>query len=216
MYASGERKPELGVDSIVAAAVDLIEADGLEALTMRGLATRLGCSPMALYRHVADKQELIGAIADHYLADLELPDTTGLRWQDAIVVVVTAVHDAFLAHPPLEAILSTRHVDTIAVFRADELILRALQEAGLTGREAVHALDVLASYAVGTIMRHAAVRARSPIESRRLDRLRQLPAEEFPLVRGLAGELVTVDFTLSFEDGLRLVVDGIERRIDQR
>jgi AcrR family transcriptional regulator len=208
MYASA-----LNVDSIVAAAIELIDAEGLEALTMRRLAKNLRCSPMALYRHLADKQELVGAIADHYLADLELPDTAGLSWQDSIVAVVNAVHDAFLAHPPLEAILTVRHVDTIAVFRADEVILRALAEAGLDGRDAVHALDVLASYAVGSIMRHAAIRAGSPGEGRRLGRLRALPAEEFPHVRELAGELVTVDLTMSFEDGLRLLIDGIERRV---
>jgi AcrR family transcriptional regulator len=211
MYASA-----LSIDSIVDAAVELLEADGLESLTMRRLAKRLGCSPMALYRHVTDKQELVGAIADHYIADLELPDTAGLSWQETIVAITTAVHDAFLAHPPLEAILTVRHVDTIAVFRADELILHALLGAGLSDREAVHALDVLASYAVGSIMRHAALRAGSPAEDKRLDRLRHLPAEDFPVVRDLAGELVTVDLTMTFEDGLRWVIAGIERRIDAK
>jgi len=203
----------LSIDSIVDAAVDVIEADGLSALTMRRLAKRVGCSPMALYRHVADKQELIGAIADHYLSDLKLPDTSGLSWQETIVVVATAVHRAFLAHPPLEEILAVRHVDTAVVFRADERILDALITAGLEGRDAVHALDVIASYAVGATLRLAAARAGSAGQGTRLERLRQLSPEDFPRVRELAGELVTVDFTLSFEDGLWLLVDGIERRI---
>jgi AcrR family transcriptional regulator len=208
MYASA-----LNVDAIVEAAVELIDAGGLAALTMRKLASRLGCSPMALYRHVADKQQLIGAIADHYLADLELPPTDGLPWQETIVAVVSAVHRAFLANPPLEEILGVRHVDTIAVFRADELILRALKDAGLDTRAAVHAVDVIASYAVGATLRHAAKRTGSPAEDDRLRRLRALPAEDFPVVREAAGELVTVDFTLTFEDGLRLLLDGIERRV---
>jgi TetR/AcrR family tetracycline transcriptional repressor len=211
MYASGSRT--LDLDAIVVAAVDLIEDKGLGGLTMRGLAKRLGCSPMALYRHVADKQELIGAVSDHYLGDLALPDTDGLSWQQTIVDVTTAVHSAFLAHPPLEAILGIRHVDTLAVFRADEVILRALIGAGLPGRDAVHALDVLASYAVGATQRKAAVRAGSPREGARLQRLRQLPAEDFPTVIELAGELVTIDLKHDFEDGLRLVIDGIEARL---
>ncbi len=75
---------------------------------------------------------------------------------------------------------------------------------------------MLASYAVGATVRLAAARAGSPAQGRRLERLRQLPAEDFPLIRELAGDLVTVDFTLTFEDGLRLIVDGIERRLGQR
>src|ERR1700722_1632828 len=137
---------------------------------MRRLANRLGCSPMALYRHVADKQELMGAIADHYLADLELPDTDGLPWQDAIVAVAAAVHQAFLARPPLEEILGIRHVDTMAVFRADEVILDALRTAGTEGRDAAHALDVIASYAPGATVRQAAARAGSPAQNKRLER----------------------------------------------
>jgi AcrR family transcriptional regulator len=213
MYASGSRA--LDLDTIVAAAVELIEANGLGGLTMRGLAKRLGCSPMALYRHVADKHELIGAVADHYLGDLELPDTDGLPWQQAIVDVATAVHVAFLAHPPLEEILSVRHVDTLAVFRADEVILHALRTAGLPARESVHALDVLTSYAVGATQRTAAQRAGSPGAGDRLTRLRQLPPEDFPTVIELAGELVTIDLTHDFQDGLWLVIGGIEQRIER-
>jgi AcrR family transcriptional regulator len=211
MYAS-----PLSLESIVDAAVDVIEADGLGALTMRRLAKRLQCSPMALYRHVADKQELIGAIADHYLADLELPDTGGLSWQETIIVIATGVHRAFLDHPPLEEVLAIRHVDTAVVFRADERVLEALYEAGLRGREAVHALDVIASYAVGSTLRLAAARAGGSGQGKRLERIRELPAEDFPRMRELAGELVTVDFTLTFEDGLRLLIDGIEQRVGHR
>jgi AcrR family transcriptional regulator len=214
MYASAENEPAaLGIDRIVAAAVELIEADGIGSMTMRRLAKELGCSPMALYRHVADKQQLIAAVADHYLADLELPDVDGLPWQEAIVTTVMAVQQAFTDRPRLEEMLAFRHVDTIAIFRADETILRVLRDAGFDGRDAVHAVDVIASYAVGATLRQASVRRDGAAEDTRLGRLRQLPAEEFPVVRELAGELVTVDFHHTFEDGLRLLIDGLERRL---
>ena len=217
MYASPERESStLGIDRIVATAAELIEAHGLGSLTMRRLAKELGCSPMALYRHVADKQELVGAVADHYLADLGLPATDGLPWEEAIVATVMAVQRAFTERPHLEEMLAFRHVDTIAIFRADETILRVLRTAGFDDRGAVHALDVLASYAVGATLRQASVRGDGAAEDKRLGRLRQLPAEEFPVVRELAGELVTVDFHHTFEDGLRLVVDGIARRLERR
>jgi AcrR family transcriptional regulator len=218
MYAStsesaGEHSG-LSLEAIVAAAVELIDADGLGTLTMRRLAKRLHCSPMALYRHVATKHDLIRAIAEQYLADVELPEVDGLTWQETVVTLTTTVHRAFLAHPPLEEILAVQHVDTIAVFRASELILGALLGAGLDGREAVRALDSLTSYAVGATQRKAEQRRRTAQDDR-LARLRRLPADSFPIVRELAGELVTVDFAHSFEDGLQLLIDGIEHRLER-
>jgi AcrR family transcriptional regulator len=209
-----DRSPQLSFESIVDAAVALIEADGLGSLTMRRLAGSLGCSPMALYRHVATKEDLLRAIAEHYLGDLELPNTDGLTWQETVVEVTTTVHRAFIAHPQLAPILAVQHVDALAVFRATELVLHALRSAGLDNREAARALDTITSYAVGATQRKAEQRRGSTADAARLTRIRELPPESFPTVRELVGELVTVDFEHSFEDGLQLVIDGIERRVE--
>jgi len=193
----------------VLAAVEVIEADGVGALTMRRLAARLGCSPMALYRHVATKQDLIRAIGEHYLAGIELPDTDGLPWDEAIIAVVSVLHHAVLARAALVEIVAIQHVDAAAIFRAEEAILRALRSAGLSDGDAVRGLSVITSYTVGATQRRAEQRAGSPAAVHRLQRLHQLPADTFPTLRALAGELVSVDFELSFEDGLRLLLQGI-------
>lgn len=202
----------LTLDAIVAAAAELIDTDGVGSLTMRQLAARLGCSPMALYRHVQTKQDLLRAIGQHYLAGVELPDTDGLPWTDAIVAVASAIHHAVLAHAPLVEILALQHVDAIAVFRASELILSALRSGGLSDREAVRALAVITAYSVGATQRKAEQRAGADVEAQRLRRLLELPADAFPVVRELTGELVTVEHDLSFEDGLRLVLSGVAPR----
>ena len=199
----------LSLDTVVRAAVDLIEADGLGALTMRGLAKRLGCSPMALYRYVATKQDLIRAIGQYHLHNLQLPDTAGLPWQDAIVAVVVALHQAFLERGSLLEIVAVQHVDAMPIFAASEVILDGLRRAGVDDRDAVRALSVITSYAVGATQRKAEQRAGAPAEVERLRRLLQLPEHDFPNVRRLAGQIVTVDFELSFEDGLRLLLQGI-------
>ena len=210
MSLTGQPQPTpLSLEAIVAAAVELLDEEGISALTMRGLAERLDCSPMALYRHVATKQDLIRAIGEHYLADLELPETDGLPWQEAIVAVAAALHHAFLARDPLVEIVAVQHVDAPAVIKASEVILRSLGSAGLPDRDAVRALSVITSYAVGATQRRAEHRAGSPAEVQRLSRLLQLSPDDYPTIRALAGELVSVDFELSFEDGLRLLLDGI-------
>jgi AcrR family transcriptional regulator len=210
MSPAAEPQPAaLSLEAIIAAAVALIESEGLAGLTMRRLAARLECSPMALYRHVATKQDLLRAIGEHYLADVKFPDTDGLPWQEAIVAVAAAMHHAFLERAPLLEILPAQHVDALAVLQASELILRALSSAGLADREAVSALSVITSYAVGATQRKAAQRSGSPAEVERLRRLLQLPGEQFPSMRALAGELVAVDVELTFEDGLRRLIEGI-------
>ena len=201
--------PSLTLETVVLAAVEVIDADGVGALTMRRLATQLGCSPMALYRHVATKQDLIRAIGEHYLADIELPDTDGMPWDEAIIAVVSVLHHAVLERAPLVEIVAFQHVDAAAIFRAEEVILGALHSAGLSERDAVRGLSVITSYTVGATQRRAEQRAGSPAAVHRLQRLLQLPTDTFPTLRALAGELVSVDFELSFEDGLRLVLQGI-------
>src|SRR5256712_1887625 len=195
-----ETRP-LTLEAAVLAAVEVIEADGVGALTMRRLAARLGCSPMALYRHVATKQDLIRAIGEHYLAGIELPDTDDLPWDEAIIAVVSVLHHAVLERAALVEIVAIQHVDAAAIFRAEEAILRALRSAGLSDGDAVRGLSVITSYTVGATQRRAEQRAGSPAAVHRLQRLHQLPADTFPTLRALAGELVSVDFELSFEDG---------------
>jgi len=206
---SRPQTPPLTLEAVVRAGVEVIEADGVGALTMRRLAARLGCSPMALYRHVATKQDLIRAIGEHYLADIELPDTEGMPWDEAIISVVSVLHHAVLEQAALVDIVAAQHVDAAAIFRAEEAILGALQSAGLSDTDAVRGLSVITSYTVGATQRRAEQRAGSPAAVHRMQRLLQLPADTFPTLRALAGELVSVDFELSFEDGLRLLLRGI-------
>jgi AcrR family transcriptional regulator len=206
---SRPQTPPLTLETVVLAAVEVIEADGVGALTMRRLAAQLGCSPMALYRHVATKQDLIRAIGEHYLADIELPPTDGMAWEEAIIAVVSVLHHAVLERAALVEIVAVQHVDAAAIFRAEEAILRALCSAGLSERDAVRGLSVITSYTVGATQRRAEQRAGSPAAVHRLQRLLQLPADTFPTLRAAASELVKVDLELSFEDGLRLVLQGI-------
>lgn len=202
---------KLSVDAIVDAGLELIDADGVGALTMRRIAERLGTSPMSLYRHVATKDELVARIADRYFAETELPDTADLPWQEAIVEATAAAFGAFVEHPHLREIAAMQHADAVAMFRMTEVILGALRGAGLDDREAVEALDTITSYAAGFTQRMG--RTVGPTQDERLRRIHDLPRDEFGNVVELSGALVTIDFERRFEDGLRLIIDGIESRL---
>lgn len=101
-----ERAP-LGRALISSTAADLIDELGVDKLTMRALAERLGVSAMALYHHVEDKDELVRMVGDDLLGRIELPDPDSGSWRALITAILDASHQALLSVPGLSAVLLT-------------------------------------------------------------------------------------------------------------
>lgn len=103
---AGERAP-LGRALITATAAELINDMGIDKLTMRTLAARLGVSAMALYHHVDDKDELVRMVGDDMLGRIELPDPDSGDWRELLTSVASASHEALLSVPGLSSVLLT-------------------------------------------------------------------------------------------------------------
>src|SRR5437660_1489730 len=107
--ASGSRRgppPSLTVHGIAAAGIDLADARGLAAVTMRSLASAVGVSAAGLYRYVASRDELVGHMVDLVSADLQHPPASG-NWVHDITVVAEQQRTLFSCHPWLaEAVTS--------------------------------------------------------------------------------------------------------------
>ena len=198
----------LSVDAIVDAALELIETDGFEALTMRRLADRLGVGAMTLYGYVRTKEDLLAALADRFLDEVELP-AAGTPWQERIAEVFGSVRRVFVEHPELAQIVATQPIDGVAAYRGAEVVFAALDEAGLDDAGKVAAFETLTSFTAGFTLREAARAQRGAPSSERLRWLERLPAEEFTQVVGLAGRLAERDSEQQFEAGLRFVIGGI-------
>ena len=203
----------LSLDDVVGAATGLVEEQGFDGLTMRKVAARCGVGVMTLYGYVRTREELVAAVIDRYLAELPLPDVERLSWQEQVAVVFRAVNGAFEAHPVLSEIVGHQALDSIAFYGGAEVALRALKRAGCSDRDAVGALDALTSFVTGFAQRKAERRLRSRQSAERLAKIRALPADQFRTVTELAGQLVTWDSERHFDDGLALVIGGIEQRI---
>jgi AcrR family transcriptional regulator len=197
------------LESIVDAAAELVAEEGVDGLSMRKLATRCGVGAMTLYGYVRTKQELLGALANRFFGDLELPKQQGLGWEEQIAEVFRSVRRVFHEHPELVPIVASQRIDGIAAYRGAELVLGALRQAGLTDQDVVSAFDALTSLTIGSVQRETGLNA---FGSAGLPSIRDLPREEFANVIGLAGELVTRDADRDFETGLDLVVRGIASR----
>src|SRR5260370_3890124 len=116
---------------------------------MRTLAERCGVATMTLYRHVRTKEDLLGALADRALSELDLPAPGSLTWQDEIATVFRSMHDLLLAHPDLVDIAARQHVAGEAAYRGAEVVLDALRRAGIEGEQAASAFATLFAFTLG-------------------------------------------------------------------
>ena len=107
-------RPRLDRERVLAEAVALADTDGLDQLSMRTLAGRLGVVPMALYKHVADKDDLVGGMVDTVVASYAAPPD-GLAWREAVRRRILAAREAVLAHPWLRPAIEAGAPRTLAV-----------------------------------------------------------------------------------------------------
>src|SRR5882757_8307864 len=86
-------------EQIVQAAIDLLDAEGLEGLNMRSLGSRLGSAATAVYWHVGSKDNLIALAGDQAWSELALPDLATTDWRGAATDLATALHAMLVRHP---------------------------------------------------------------------------------------------------------------------
>jgi AcrR family transcriptional regulator len=112
--AQRARRTPLSRDRVLDAAVALADEVGIEALSMRRLAHELGVVPMALYKHVANKEELLDGMVDALVSEIA-PPVSGAGWKDAVRLRVLSARRALLRHPWARQVLETRTNKTPAV-----------------------------------------------------------------------------------------------------
>lgn len=145
----------LSRDRVVAAALEMIDSEGIDALSMRRLAARLGVEATALYNHVHTKDDLIQAAAVRALAGLTVPDPTW-PWRQRVETLVRGLYEILLSHPVLVLHLSrleTGPADPSAIALM-EAAIGALAAAGLSPAGQVSAFRGLISMCMGFVMTH--------------------------------------------------------------
>ncbi|MEV6341888.1 TetR/AcrR family transcriptional regulator C-terminal domain-containing protein [Actinoplanes sp. NPDC051851] len=203
---------------IVKVALELAEAEGGEALTFRRLGPALGVAPTAVLRHFRDKDELLLAIGNQLLETaLAEVDPAEPDWRERIRALSRATRRAFVAHPRVAVLVATRTLRQEAEFRVVELILGAMAQAGLRGREAASLYRVVADTLLAWTAFEATVHAVG-LDVMRKDGLAWdreyvvLPADRYPRIREVAPYLSEVDREDQFELALELVLDAVAAR----
>ncbi|MFG1922671.1 TetR/AcrR family transcriptional regulator [Cryptosporangium sp. NPDC048952] len=139
---------ELTREEIVRAAVEILQKHGLDAVSMRTVAARLGVSPVPLYSRVGNKEALLDAVADALLADVAPAPRTGEAWQNYAVRWVSALRDRLTTIPDMRRLLGLRRSPFLPAATVLVAILR--DEGGFGGRAAVEAVELLCWATIGS------------------------------------------------------------------
>jgi AcrR family transcriptional regulator len=199
-------------EDIAATALELVDRDGLEALSMRRLADELGVGTMTLYGYFRSKAELLDALMDASVttSHVELPDDA--PWRERITTLTHTMRAWLERHPGLVQIRMQQTMTRPRQVRVTEQVVRALLDAGLDKAEAARAFRVLFTYVFGSVAfspTASADTARAEVRAA----MAALPPADYPLLSSMTDEAAAaVAGDEQFDYGLELILDGIEAR----
>jgi AcrR family transcriptional regulator len=142
------RPAQIDRAAVLAASLQLADEEGLTAVTMHAVADRLGVTPMALYRHVANKADLLDGVVESILLEVPLPDP-GDPWPDRLRALARGTRMAALRHPEVFPLLLRRAAATPGARRTRDVVYAALREAGLAEEDVVQLERLLATAVLG-------------------------------------------------------------------
>ncbi len=210
--ARRRRGAALDRDRIVAEALGIVDAEGLDALTIRRLADALDVTPMALYWHVQDKAELLELVGQAVIAGVVQPDPAP-DWRADLRAVHLAMLDGFLLHPNATDVLAGRARFGEAGLRLFERILATLLDAGFTPEAAFDAYQSLYLFTLGFMT--TAVRT-DEFRQGQIDGLgymATLPEADFPSIRAVVPVIGRRPLAEQCRLGLDIVIEGIATRL---
>ena len=211
-----DRAP-LSTERVLRTAVTLADEIGLEALSMRRLGDALGVRAMSLYKHVANKDAVLDGIVDIVASEIEAPAIGG-DWKAAMRRRAVSAHEVLLRHPWATMLIVSRANVGPAMLRYVDATIGCLREAGFSYAMADHAWNAIDSHVYGFTLQelnfpfepdeYAAVAS---------DYLPMIPVERYPYLNGLSQEVIggRHDGLHDFELGLDLLLDGLERLLDE-
>jgi AcrR family transcriptional regulator len=225
-----EPRLPLSRERVLTAAVELADAEGIEALTMRNLAQALGVEAMSLYYHVANKEALLDGVVETIIGEVEeelggFDVAEGEReWKRVLRHRILTARRVMLRHPWAPAVIETRTTMTPTLLRYMDTLLGILIEGGFSNDLGHHAMHALGSRALGFSQELFAPDDPQDGDEEATAMLAEL-APQLPYIVGMMVEVAhdDPDSTLGwcddqseFEFGLDLLLDGLEARVAGR
>jgi AcrR family transcriptional regulator len=212
---TAEPRIPLWRERVLRAAMAHADEGGLETFTMRKLAQVLGVAPMSLYRHVANKDDLVDGIVDLVFTEIEDPPP-GADWKTAMRRRAISVREVLSRHPWAIGLMESRRRPGRATLRHHDAVIGTLRQAGFSIELAAHAYSLIDSYIYGFVLQQTNLPFQTSDEADEVahEILERFPADEYPHLAELTFDHVMkpgYDYGDEFEFGLDLILDGLER-----
>lgn len=206
------RPPKFSIDQLQQAALDIVDREGLAALSMRTLAGTLGTGAMTLYNHVPNREELDILVIDAVLAEARYTAVERDDWRDQVEAIALGTWQAISAHPNAIPLILTRRSRSAITLQMAEALLEALARGGRSGRSLLIAFRAVTAFVVG----FAQVQLAGPLAADAgenpasvIERIRALPEDRYPRLVGLAALANPDQASLEFREGLRSLLTGL-------
>jgi AcrR family transcriptional regulator len=212
---SPQTRTPLSRDRVVLAAVTLADRNGLESLSMRKLADEFGVVPMALYKHVANKDDMLDGMVDVIFGEIDLPPD-GTNWKTAMRQRAISTRQVLSRHRWAIGLTESRMKPGAANLRHHDSVIGCLRRAGFSIEMAIHAYSTLDSYIYGFALQEKTLPFENPQEVGEVAEvmLQQFPADQYPYLAETVAEVINKsgwEYGDEFEFGLDLILDGLEK-----
>ncbi len=216
---TNESRPALTRDRVLASAVALADESGIDALTMRKLADRLGVEAMSLYYHVANKEDIFNGIIDRVVSEIDLPSAT-VDWKTAMRERAVSARDMFTRHPWAVGLMESHTTPGPASLRYYDAVLGCLRTQGFSMEATALAFSTLDAFVFGFGIQEISL----PFDNEHdvadvaQDLLQQFPSDEYPFLYEMIVDHALApgyNFGAEFDRGLALILDGLERLRDE-
>lgn len=209
-------KAPLSVEAIVDAALAIVQAEGLSALSMRRVATALDTGAGSLYVYVAGREGLLEAVFERIVATIELEPPDPRRWRAQLHALLERMRDALVAHPGMAAATMVQPPSSEVVLRPLENLLGLLLAGGIEVQDAAWVADILsAQVTYAAIETEVRSKDAGALADEVTANFARLPADEFPLITAYADQLVAGDFEQRFRFAIDVVIDGVLARTNR-
>jgi AcrR family transcriptional regulator len=208
-------RSRLSRERVLRAAITHADAGGIEALTMRTLAEELGVAPMALYRHIANKDDLVDAMVDVVFSEVDLPASTA-GWKTAMRQRAISAREVLSRHRWAIGLMESRTNPGPGNLRHHDAVIGTLRAAGFTTEMAAHAYSLVDSYIYGFALTQMNLPFDTSAEVAEVaqNMLQPFPVNEYPnLVEFITEHAMKpgYDYGDEFVYGLDVILDGLER-----